>query len=152
MATSARSAKKSAKNPAKHSAVSKKEKVVLAYSGGLDTSVIVRWLEQRGYDVICFCANVGQVEKYQDLEKKALNSGGSKCYIRDVQEELTIVDLTRSQLARILRKLPDGALTRFGTHNERGPRTLEQLLTGAIDHIRHHLKFVHEKRAALGLR
>ncbi len=64
-----------------------KEKVVLAYSGGLDTSVIVRWLEQRGYDVICFCANVGQEEKYKDLEAKALNSGGSKCYIVDMQEE-----------------------------------------------------------------
>lgn len=64
-----------------------KEKVVLAYSGGLDTSVIVRWLEQKGYDVICYCANVGQVEKYNDLEKKALNSGGSKCYIVDMQEE-----------------------------------------------------------------
>jgi argininosuccinate synthase len=65
----------------------KKEKVVLAYSGGLDTSVIVRWLEQRGYDVICFCAALGQEEKYPDLEKKALNSGGSKCYIRDISEE-----------------------------------------------------------------
>jgi argininosuccinate synthase len=65
----------------------KKEKVVLAYSGGLDTSVIVRWLEQKGYDVICFCANVGQEEKYKDLEAKALNSGGSKCYIRNVSEE-----------------------------------------------------------------
>jgi argininosuccinate synthase len=64
-----------------------KEKVVLAYSGGLDTSVIVRWLEQRGFDVICFCANVGQEEKYKDLERKALNSGASACYIRDVQEE-----------------------------------------------------------------
>ncbi|MBA2481416.1 MAG: argininosuccinate synthase [Planctomycetes bacterium] len=69
------------------SRTAKKEKVVLAYSGGLDTSVIVRWLEQKGYDVICFCANVGQEEKYPDLEAKALNSGGSKCYIRDVQEE-----------------------------------------------------------------
>jgi argininosuccinate synthase len=65
----------------------KKEKVVLAYSGGLDTSVIVRWLEQKGYDVICFCANVGQQEKYPDLKAKALNSGGSKCYIIDMQEE-----------------------------------------------------------------
>jgi argininosuccinate synthase len=60
---------------------------VLAYSGGLDTSVIVRWLEQRGYDVICFCANVGQEEKYPDLEQKALNSGASACYIRDLREE-----------------------------------------------------------------
>ncbi len=65
----------------------KKNRVVLAYSGGLDTSVLVRWLEQRGYEVICFCANVGQVEKYKDLEKKALNSGATRCYIRDVQEE-----------------------------------------------------------------
>jgi len=65
----------------------KKEKVVLAYSGGLDTSVIVRWLEQKGYDVVCFCANVGQEEKYKDLEAKALNSGGSKCYIVDMREE-----------------------------------------------------------------
>ena len=64
-----------------------KEKVVLAYSGGLDTSIIVRWLEQKGYDVVCFCANVGQEEKYKDLEAKALNSGASKCYIRNVSEE-----------------------------------------------------------------
>jgi argininosuccinate synthase len=68
-------------------AKSSKEKVVLAYSGGLDTSVIVRWLEQKGYDVICYCANVGQEEKYKDLKAKALNSGGSKCYIVDLQEE-----------------------------------------------------------------
>src|SRR4051794_18235567 len=71
----------------KNAAKSTREKVVLAYSGGLDTSVIVRWLEQKGYDVVCFCANVGQEEKYPDLEKKALNSGGVKCIIRDVTEE-----------------------------------------------------------------
>ncbi len=89
MAKSASKAKTEAysRSAAKSGKPAKKEKVVLAYSGGLDTSVIVRWLEQRGYDVICFCANVGQEEKYKDLEAKALNSGGSKCYIRDVQEE-----------------------------------------------------------------
>jgi argininosuccinate synthase len=76
-----------AKTAKTHVKTAPKEKVVLAYSGGLDTSVIVRWLEQKGYDVICFCANVGQEEKYKDLEKKALNSGGSKCYIRDMREE-----------------------------------------------------------------
>jgi argininosuccinate synthase len=65
----------------------KKERVVLAYSGGLDTSVIVRWLEQKGYEVICYCANVGQQEKYKDLEKKALNSGAVKCYVKDLREE-----------------------------------------------------------------
>jgi argininosuccinate synthase len=79
---------KSKKSPAKTAApAQKKERVVLAYSGGLDTSVIVRWLEQRNYEVICYCANVGQVEKYKDLEKKALNSGAVKCYVVDMQEE-----------------------------------------------------------------
>ncbi len=70
---------------------------------------------------------------------------------RDLEEELTIIDTTRRQLARVLRTLPDSALQRVGTHNERGPRTLEQLLTGATGHIAHHVKFIHEKRRALGL-
>ena len=68
---------------------------------------------------------------------------------RDVEEELTIIEKTRSQLARILRTLPAEALQRVGVHNERGPRTLEQLLTTATNHIPHHVKFIEEKRAAL---
>ena len=75
------------------------------------------------------------------------------CYHeRDLEEELTIVERTRSQLARILRKLPESALTRTGQHNERGPRTLQQLLETAINHIPHHVKFILEKRQALGLK
>ena len=70
---------------------------------------------------------------------------------RELEEELTIIEKTRQQLARILRKLPDSALARTGTHTERGPRTLEQLLTGAINHIPHHVTFILEKRRALGL-
>jgi hypothetical protein len=70
---------------------------------------------------------------------------------RDVEEELAIIDLTRSQLARILRKASPAALARIGTHNERGPRTLEQLLEIAINHIPHHVKFIGEKRHALGV-
>lgn len=70
---------------------------------------------------------------------------------RDVEEELTIIDKTRQQLARILCKLPNEALSRVGIHNERGPRTLEQLLTTTINHIPHHVKFIHEKRQALGI-
>ena len=69
---------------------------------------------------------------------------------RDLEEELTIIDKTRSQLARVLLHLPDAALQRIGAHTERGPRTLEQLLTTAIGHIPHHVKFIHEKRLALG--
>ena len=71
---------------------------------------------------------------------------------RDLNEELTIIEATRGQLARILRKLPDSALTRVGQHNERGPLTLEQLLTGTTKHLTHHLKFIVEKRQALGLK
>jgi argininosuccinate synthase len=67
---------------------SKVNKVVLAYSGGLDTSVIVPWLrENYGYDVICFCANVGQGEELEELEAKSLASGASKFVLKDLREE-----------------------------------------------------------------
>lgn len=63
-------------------------KVVLAYSGGLDTSVIVPWLrETYKCDVICFSANVGQQEELDGLEEKALHSGASKLIVRDLREE-----------------------------------------------------------------
>ena len=65
------------------------KKVVLAYSGGLDTSVIVPWLKNN-YDnceVICFCADLGQEEELAGLEEKAIASGASKCYILDLRDE-----------------------------------------------------------------
>jgi hypothetical protein len=70
---------------------------------------------------------------------------------RDLDEELDIIDRTRRQLARILRTLPAEALAREGVHNERGPLSLERLLTMATAHIPHHVKFIQEKRQALGL-
>lgn len=67
----------------------KLKKVVLAYSGGLDTSIIVPWLiENYGCEVICFTANIGQYEELDGLEEKALKSGASKIIIEDLQEEL----------------------------------------------------------------
>ncbi|HCS77578.1 MAG TPA: argininosuccinate synthase [Syntrophaceae bacterium] len=67
---------------------SKIKKVVLAYSGGLDTSVIVRWLiETYQCEVICFAADVGQKEELTGLKKKALSTGASKIYIEDLREE-----------------------------------------------------------------
>jgi uncharacterized damage-inducible protein DinB len=70
---------------------------------------------------------------------------------RDLAEELAVVTSTRQQLARILRGLPDATLERVGVHSERGPKTLGDLLTTATNHITHHVRFISEKRKALGL-
>jgi argininosuccinate synthase len=65
------------------------KKVVLAYSGGLDTSVIVPWLKENyGCEVICYCADVGQGEDLSGLDEKAKKSGASKLIIEDLTEEL----------------------------------------------------------------
>jgi len=64
------------------------QKVVLAYSGGLDTSCIVPWLKENySCEVICFCADVGQAEELNGLEKKAIASGASQLIIHDLREE-----------------------------------------------------------------
>lgn len=63
------------------------EKVVLAYSGGLDTSVILKWLIEKDYEVIAYVADVGQKEDFSDVEKKALAVGASKVYVEDLKEE-----------------------------------------------------------------
>ncbi len=65
----------------------KKAKVILAYSGGLDTSVILKWLIDKNYEVVAYVANVGQEDDFEDVEKKALKIGASKVYIEDLREE-----------------------------------------------------------------
>ena len=66
----------------------KKEKVVLAYSGGLDTSVILTWLkEEMNFDVVAVCVNVGQSDDFDEVEKKAYATGAVKAYIVDVVDE-----------------------------------------------------------------
>lgn len=64
-----------------------KQKVVLAYSGGLDTSIILKWLINKGYDVVCFIADVGQDEDFKKAKEKALKLGASKVYIEDLKKE-----------------------------------------------------------------
>ncbi|HEX2921004.1 MAG TPA: argininosuccinate synthase [Bacteroidales bacterium] len=64
-----------------------KEKVVLAYSGGLDTSVILKWLIDKGYDVIAYVADVGQAEDFEECRKKALLLGASKVVVCDLKKE-----------------------------------------------------------------
>ena len=63
------------------------DKVILAYSGGLDTSVILHWLLSKGYEVIAYIANVGQREDFEALKIKALEIGASKVYAEDLREE-----------------------------------------------------------------
>lgn len=63
-------------------------KIVLAYSGGLDTSVMLHWLKQQyACEVICYCADVGQGEELDGLEEKARATGASKLYVEDLREE-----------------------------------------------------------------
>ena len=64
------------------------KKVVLAYSGGLDTSAMLLWIKET-YDceVVCYCADVGQGEELTGLNEKALATGASKLYVEDLREE-----------------------------------------------------------------
>ena len=59
-----------------------KEKVILAYSGGLDTSVILKWLMNKGYKVICFVGNVGQKEDFGAIEKKRSRPAPRRCTLK----------------------------------------------------------------------
>ncbi len=68
--------------------MAKNEKVVLAYSGGLDTSVILPWLKETyGYDVVAFAAELGQGDELEGIKKKALASGAVKCVVKDLRRE-----------------------------------------------------------------
>ena len=63
---------------------------------------------------------------------------------------MKLIELTRGQMASVLRKLPDSAFTRVGNHSENGPMTLNKLLGYVTSHLEHHLKFIHQKRAKMG--
>ena len=63
-------------------------KIVVAYSGGLDTSVLLKWLKEKyNAEIIAYCADVGQAEELDGLEEKALATGASKCFIGDLKED-----------------------------------------------------------------
>ncbi len=63
------------------------KKVILAYSGGLDTSVILKWLINKKYEVVCFIADVGQEENFEKAQVKAQSIGARKVYVQDVKKE-----------------------------------------------------------------
>lgn len=68
---------------------------------------------------------------------------------RNILEELALIDLVRSQMARILAVLPDSSWSRIGNHSEKGPVSLKNLLEKAIGHINHHLPFIEQKKKHL---
>jgi uncharacterized damage-inducible protein DinB len=69
----------------------------------------------------------------------------------DLEEELTLLEGMRWQMARILRALPESAWSRTCVHSERGLMTLEEMLQNEIEHVPHHIKHILQKREALGL-
>jgi len=64
-----------------------KKKIILAYSGGLDTSCCLKWLQDKGFDVICFIADLGQREDFSVIKRRAISAGASKVYIKDLRDE-----------------------------------------------------------------
>ena len=68
--------------------MSKKKKIVLAYSGGLDTSVLLSWIKDKhDAEMIAFCADIGQEDELKGLKQKAMKTGASKLYVDDLQAE-----------------------------------------------------------------
>ena len=73
-----------------------KEKVVLAYSGGLDTTAIIPWLKENfDYEVICVCVDCGQEEELDGLEERAKSCGAEKLYIENVIPRAMLLKLPR---------------------------------------------------------
>jgi hypothetical protein len=70
---------------------------------------------------------------------------------RDAEEELTLIEMGRKQMARIIRRLKPEQLGQTGCHNKKGIQTLEKVIQTAINHIPHHVAFIAEKRKALGI-
>mmetsp|Transcript_46139 Transcript_46139/g.128552 ORF Transcript_46139/g.128552 Transcript_46139/m.128552 type:complete len:430 (+) Transcript_46139:289-1578(+) len=77
--------------PAAKKSKTERPKVVLAYSGGLDTSTILVWMIEKGFDVICYCADVGQLgEDFAAVTEKAMRCGAIKVYIEDLKEDFVV--------------------------------------------------------------
>jgi uncharacterized damage-inducible protein DinB len=72
------------------------------------------------------------------------------CDEQSVEDAVLLIDVGRRQFARVLRKVPDAAFERFGTHNRRGRMTLGRLVAEYTEHLAHHLRFLHAKRDRLG--
>ena len=79
----------------------KKDKVVLAYSGGLDTSIILKWLVNKGFEVICFVGDVGQSDDFNLVKEKALELGAKEVHIKDLQVPVNFLLLLSKYVSRL---------------------------------------------------
>ena len=96
---------------------------------------------------LVFCSNPLPTTVYADENRFVANLFYDE---QPAEEAVRILDLNRRLFTRALRKLPDSAFDRKGTHHERGVLTLGQYLKSTVDHLEHHLKFIHAKRAKMG--
>ena len=91
-----------------------KEKVVLAYSGGLDTTAIIPWLKEKfDYEVVCCCIDCGQGSELDGLSERAKLSGAAKLYIEDVVDEFSEESLVKKGLLQSATAQPVKEMTRF---------------------------------------
>ncbi|MBW8884889.1 MAG: DinB family protein [Planctomycetia bacterium] len=114
-------------------------------------------------EVVCHIADfeiVGadRIKRVIAEEKPTLPDGDERVFAsrlayhhRELEEELQLIGAIRAQVARILRTLKDDDFARIGNHTAAGPLTLQQLVERGANHVQHHLKFIAEKRKALGL-
>ena len=141
------------------------KKIVLAYSGGLDTSVIVPWLKENypGSEVVCYCANIGQDDDMSGLNEKALHSGAAKCMVEDLREEFAkdyLFKLVQSSAIYERRYLLGTSIARplIATHQVRmaeaeGADAVAHGCTGkGNDQVRFELTFTGAQPAAEGHR
>jgi len=114
-------------------------------------------------EVVCHLADfeiVGadRIKRVIAEDKPTLPDGDERAFAaglayhsRELEEELQLIGSIRASTARILRMLPDAAFTRIGNHTAAGPLTLQQLVERGVNHVKHHVKFIDEKRKALGV-
>jgi hypothetical protein len=114
-------------------------------------------------EVVCHIADfeiVGadRIKRVIAEDKPTLPDGDEKLFAarlvyhdRDLEEELQTIGSIRAQVARILRTLRDDDFARIGNHTAAGPLTLQQLVARATNHVPHHVKFIAQKRQALGI-